>query len=79
MTMFWEAGQQRTTRQARERMGEVYVAVRDAYSDAQVLAGVWTRRGAYQPPSYLAGERPQKTAEDLFRDFSHLVKARQDH
>ena len=51
--MLWRAGQERLERERRARMGELFLAVRDAQLDADVATGRIKPRGTWRLPSYL--------------------------
>lgn len=62
-------------REARGRMTEGFVAMRDGYTAARV--GGTKAFGSAGLPSYALDDRPtERTGDDLFRDFAHLVQAR---
>jgi hypothetical protein len=47
--MLWDAGQQRVTREGRERLAELYVGVRDGYLAGEVAIGRAKVRGDALP------------------------------
>jgi len=57
--MLWDAGQQRVTREGRERLAELYVGVRDGYLAANVAAGKVTwKGGGDHVPAYAQSDAP---------------------
>ena len=50
--MLWDAGQQRTAREGRERLTELYVGVRDGYVAGNVSVGRAKWKGGSQVPAY---------------------------
>lgn len=56
--MLWDAGQQRVSRESRERMTELYVGVRDGYVAGNVSVGRAKWQGGDQVPSYVNAGRP---------------------
>ena len=57
--MLWDDGQQRIEREARQRLTELYVGVRDGYVAGNVAAGKakWTGAGEHTP-SYARSDVP---------------------
>ena len=52
MIVLWDAGQQRTAREGRERLTELYVGVRDGYVAGNVSVGRAKWKGGGQIPAY---------------------------
>jgi len=73
--MLWGAGQQRTVREGRERLAELYVGVRDGYVAGNVAVGKAKARGNAHVPAYLRPDAEQRRAMakrglgQLVRDF----------
>jgi hypothetical protein len=57
--MLWHAGQQRITRESRDRLAELFVTARDAGMDVLVSSGQATPKGRWKLPSYIRGEAPR--------------------
>jgi len=55
--MLWTAGQQRTVREGRERLTELYVGARDGYIAGNVAIGKAKARGDIRP-AYARNDRP---------------------
>ena len=62
--MLWAAGQQRIVREARERLAELYVGVRDGYVAGNVGLGKAKWSGGDRVPSYARTEAPMRTPAD---------------
>ncbi len=60
--MLWAAGQQRTVREGRERLAELYVGVRDGYVAGNVAVGKAKARGDAHIPSYVRPDAAQRRA-----------------
>lgn len=73
--MFWEAAQEDRLDAERRQWTAAFVGARDGTLAAQ-LGGrkVWPAG----VPDYAAPERPVRTGDDLFRDFAHLVRDREE-
>lgn len=54
--MLWDAGQQRISRESRERLTELYRGARDGYLAAEIAVGRVTARGDPTPPYARADE-----------------------
>ena len=70
--MLWTAGQQRTVREGRERLAELYVGVRDGYVAGNVATGKAKARGNAHIPSYVRPDAEQRRAMAK-RGLSQLV------
>jgi hypothetical protein len=68
--MLWDAGQERTVREGRERLAELYVGVRDGYVAGRVAAGASTWKGGEHVPSYARSERPPTLRSPAVRDLT---------
>jgi hypothetical protein len=68
--VLWDAGQQRTVREGRERLAELYVGVRDGYVAGRVAAGASTWKGGEHVPSYTRSERPTPVRSPAERDMT---------
>ena len=56
--MLWDAGQQRVTRESRERLTELYFGVRDGYVAGNITVGRAKWKGGDGTPSYARSDRP---------------------
>lgn len=54
--MLWDAGQQRITRESRERLTELYVGVRDGYVAGNVMVGRAKWKSGSGSPSYVEAQ-----------------------
>jgi hypothetical protein len=70
--MLWEAGQERITREGRERLAERFAAARDAHLDVLVSTGAVKARGAWRLPAYARSEAPQELRSPAERDRALL-------
>jgi hypothetical protein len=62
--MLWDAGRQRTERESRDRLAELYVGVRDGWVAGKVQVGEVKWIGAAHVPSYARPEAaPVRSAE----------------
>jgi hypothetical protein len=66
--MLWDAGQERATREARERLAELFVASRDASLEVLVSTGQAKARGSWHLPTYVSAERTQRRGTPAERD-----------
>ena len=83
--MLWKAGQQRVEREQRARMGELFVAMRDADLDVGVTTGRLKPQGTWRLPRYVRGDEPHPLRSPATRDamlaklgvmFPGMVKGR---
>lgn len=56
--MLWDAGQQRVQREARDRLAELYVGVRDGYVAGNVATGKAKWSGGEHVPAYARPDVP---------------------
>lgn len=79
--MYWAAGQKRLGREARERLAELYVGVRDGYVAGLVASGQAKARGDSHVPGYAKPDpgatKPRGLAE-LVADFPGAVSNRSE-
>ena len=68
MTVLWQAGQQRVTRESRDRLTELFVASRDAGLDVLVSVGQAKPVGAWRQPAYVRASAPQPIRTPAARD-----------
>lgn len=68
MTVLWKAGQQRVTRESRERLTELFVASRDAGLDVLVSTGQAKSVGTWRQPPYVRSSAPQPLRSPAGRD-----------
>ena len=68
--MLWRAGQERETREQKERLVELFVAGRDAALDALVTTGQVKAKGTWRLPSYArrASDQEPRTGSPAERD-----------
>lgn len=74
--MLWTAGQERTVRESRDRLAELYVATRDASMDVLVRSGQAKPTGAWQQPAYLPQSKGEPGDELKERDKAFAELAR---
>lgn len=65
--MLWEAGQERTAREGRDRLTELYVGVRDGYVAANVSLGLAKAKGDITP-RYARSSEPEPQRSPAVRD-----------
>jgi hypothetical protein len=69
--MLWDAGQQRTGRENRDRLTELYVGVRDGYVAGNVMVGRAKWQGGDHLPSYVERARPPELQRSpVIRDMA---------
>jgi hypothetical protein len=69
--MLWDAGQQRTTREGRDRLTELYVGVRDGYVAGNVAVGRAKWKGGAGTPAYVErAQRPDIQRSPAIRDMA---------
>jgi hypothetical protein len=67
--VLWRAGQERETREQKDRLVEAFVAGRDAALDALVNSGQVKAKGPWRLPSYVRRESTQqRTGSPVERD-----------
>lgn len=77
--MFWTAGQERITREGRERLASLYAGVRDGYMAAEVAVGRVKWVGGDGTPAYARPDPEQRRATakhglaQLMADFPSFV------
>lgn len=69
--MLWKVGQQRETREHRERMAAMFVAARDADLDVGVATGRLTPKGAWHQPPYI--DSPEQRSATTRRGLAQLI------
>lgn len=70
--MLWEAGQERTGRERRARMAELYTGVRDGYLAADLAVGRLKANGDPRP-SYIRELAPAPSARDQQATLARLA------
>jgi hypothetical protein len=66
--MLWDAGQERTVRERRERLTELFVAARDAALDVLVSTGRAKPVGTWRLPPYARAQSSQPVRSPAARD-----------
>lgn len=66
--MLWRAGQERTGREQRARLAELFTAARDAGLDVLVSTGQAKPVGTWHLPAYIRSEAPQPLRSPAIRD-----------
>ena len=64
--MLWNAGQERLGREQRDRLGELYIGVRDGQMAALIDSGQAKAKGDPRP-SYIRGESPSRESAAAYR------------
>jgi hypothetical protein len=69
--MLWDAGQERVTRESRDRRAEMYEAARDGYVAGNVAAGKvkWSGRGEHLPHYVSPEQQRARGIAQLARDL----------
>ncbi len=69
--MLWDAGQQRTGRESRDRLAERFFAARDAALDAMVATGqAKPMNGVWRLPAYARAAAPEPLRSPAERDLA---------
>jgi len=71
--VLWQASIERVDRMQNVRLGEMFIACRDALLDAMVRTGQAKPKGSWRLPSYMRSSAPQEERTPATRDAA-LVK-----
>lgn len=69
---YWDAGQRRVAREARDRLAAGYLSTRDALFSMLVSSGLVKATGDHVP-KYAQPDRPAKGLRQLVHDFGAAV------